>query len=101
MENSQIERQLEELFEFEQHLHLLLENEQYEELQQQQAIFAATIKTLLDSNSAETLNAVVSKLKQLETNIATLKNRSENSFKQLKEKSLLQKRNKNRVNAYK
>lgn len=101
MQESNIESQLIKLFKFEKQLHLLLENEQYEQFQQQQDLFSEQISTLLDSNSAATLNRVIDKLKQLEANIAILQSKSENCFKQLKEKSLLQRRNKNKISAYK
>lgn len=101
MENRQIVLQLEELFEFEKQLTALLENEQYEQFQQQQAIFSAQIRTVLDSNSPETLASVINELKQLDACLTALQNKSEKCCQQLKQKSLLQKRNKNKLNAYK
>jgi len=101
MENRQIVLQLEELFKSEQQLTALLENEQYEQFQQQQDIFTAQIRKLLDSNSPETLATVINELKQLDTSITVLQNKSEKCCQQLKQKSLLQKRNKNKINAYK
>ncbi len=98
---SKIEQQLDELFKLEQQLTTFLDQQEYDLFQQQQDIFSNQIKTLLDSNSAETLSTVIEQLKTLETNIATLQNKSEQHFKQLKEMSLLQKRNKNKLKAYK
>ncbi|MCW8995966.1 MAG: hypothetical protein OQK77_09150 [Psychromonas sp.] len=101
MEETPIQLQLEQLFKFEQQLHRLLEDEQYEQFQQQQVVFSAQIKTLLDSSPADRLNTAIDELNLLKKNIARLKNRSENAFKQLRQKSLLHRRNKNRINAYK
>lgn len=98
---SDIQHKLTALLKFEQQLHQLLEDEQYEQFQQQQDLFSDQIKVLLDNNSPETLNTVIDQLKELESKIAILQSKSENSFKQLKEQSLLQKRNKNKINAYK
>lgn len=100
MTETKIELQLDELFKFEKQLHILLENEQYEKFQQQQDLFSDQIKALLDNNSAATLNRVVDKLKQLQTNIAILQHKSNASFKELKEQYLLQKRNKSKIKAY-
>ncbi|MCG6202441.1 hypothetical protein [Psychromonas antarctica] len=99
--HTKIEQQLDELFKLEQQLTTFLDEEKYELFQQQQDIFSDKIKTLLDRNSAETLNTVIEQLKILETNIATLQNKSKQYFKQLKEQSLLQKRNKSKIKAYK
>lgn len=101
MKNRQIILQLDELFKLEKQLTALLENEEYEQFQQQQDIFTAQIRDVLDSNSPETLTTVINELKQLDTSITVLQNKSEECCRQLKEKSLLQKRNKNKLNAYK
>lgn len=101
MKNRQIILQLDELFKLEKQLTALLENEQYEQFQQQQDIFTAQIRELLDSNSPETLASVINELKQLDTSISILQNKSELCCQLLKQKSLLQKRNKNKINAYK
>jgi len=101
MENRQITLQLEALIKLEQQLTALLENEQYEQFQQQQDIFTAQIRDVLDSNSPETLATVINELKQLDASITLLQNKSEKYCQQLKQKSLLQKRNKNKLNAYK
>ena len=93
--------QLELLFEFEKKLNLLLDEEQYELFQQQQDLFTDQIKNLLDNNSENSLSAVIKELKLLESKIEALQTRSASYFEQLKEKSLLQKRNKNKIKAYK
>ena len=96
-----IKAQLELLFEFEKKLNLLLDEEQYELFQQQQDLFTDQIKNLLDNNSESDLSAVITELKLLESKIEALQTRSASYFEQLKEKSLLQKRNKNKIKAYK
>ena len=96
-----IDLHLNELFELEQQLCLLLEEQQYEEFQALQDTLSKKIKALLDNNSAETLNNAIDKLKQLEKKLATLKSKAESCFGELKEKSLQQRRNKNRIKAYK
>ena len=96
-----IKAQLELLFEFEKKLNLLLDEEQYELFQQQQDLFTDQIKNLLDNNSESDLSAVITELKLLESKIEALQTRSTSYFEQLKEKSLLQKRNKNKIKAYK
>jgi tetrahydrodipicolinate N-succinyltransferase len=101
MPETVIERQLAELFKLEQQLHVLLEKEQYEQFQQQQAVLSSQIKVLVNTNPTESLNRVLKKLQELEKNIAILQSRADACFEQLKNKSLLQKRNKNRLKAYK
>lgn len=101
MINIQIELQLKQLFQLEQQLQRLLEEEQYEEFQQQQVVFSVQVKALLDNHSAESLNDAIDQLKTLKERINTLQNESAKHFKQLKEKSLQQQRNKSKINAYK
>lgn len=96
-----IKAQLELLFESEKKLNLLLDNEEYESFQQQQDLFSAQIRATLDNHSQESLSSVIEELKLLESKVGVLQNRSATHFEQLKEKSLLQKRNKNKINAYK
>ena len=95
-----IQAQLEQLFEFIKHLNTLLDNEEYEQFQEQQNALTEKIKALLDNNSEAGLTTVVSQLKQLESNIDQLQERSAVYFQQLKEKSLLQRRNKSKIKAY-
>ncbi|WP_415227113.1 hypothetical protein [Psychromonas sp.] len=101
MKETTIELQLDELLKLEQQLTTFLDEEEYDLFQQQQTVFSDQIKNLLTNNSPETLSTVIEQLKTLETNIATLQNKSAQHFKQLKEKSLLQKRNKSKIKAYK
>ncbi|WP_019613203.1 hypothetical protein [Psychromonas ossibalaenae] len=96
-----VELQLDALFDFEQQLQALLDGEQYELFQQQQDLFSDQIKALLDTNSSEDLAVVVEQLKILEAKIAALQIKSDTCYQQLKEKSLLQKRNKSKIKAYK
>jgi len=96
-----IQAQLEKLFEFEKQLHILLDNEEYQQFQEQQDLFTAQLKFLLDNNSEDVLVTVITQLKQLENVIEQLKSRADIYFEQLKEKSLLQRRNKSKIKAYK
>lgn len=96
-----IELQLDALFAFELQLQVLLDEEKYELFQQQQDIFSAQISSLLSNNSSEELSTVVEKLKVLETKISALQLKASRCYQQLKEKSLLQKRNKDKIKAYK
>ncbi|WP_022942378.1 hypothetical protein [Psychromonas hadalis] len=96
-----INAQLERLFEFEKQLNQLLKDEEYEQFQQQQDLFTDQVKYLLDTNSEEMLATVITQLKQLEDAIKQLQSRSGIYFQELKEKSLLQRRNKKKIKAYK
>lgn len=96
-----INAQLERLFEFEKQLNQLLDEEQYEQFQQQQDLFTDQVKYLLDNSSEEILATVITQLKQLEYAIKQLQSRSSVYFQELKEKSLLQRRNKSKIKAYK
>lgn len=96
-----ITEQLKRLFTLEKELSSLLDNEEYELFQQQQDNFSDQIKALLDNNEAEVLSTVIEQLKQLENAVGQLQARSEVYFKQLKEKSLAQQRNKSKIKAYK
>lgn len=101
MNETTIESQINELLMLEKELKMLLEEEQYEEFQQLEKKFSVQVKALIKNNSPESLCHVLTKLNQLENNIAELKERSEDCFEQLKGKFLLQKRNKNKIKAYK
>ena len=99
--HTKIDLQLDALQEQQVKLSTLLDDAQYEEFQLQQTIFSDQIKDLLTSNSAETLSTVIDQLKMVEEQVKILQKKSEQHFKQLKEQSLLQKRNKNKIKAYK
>ncbi|PKF62892.1 hypothetical protein CW745_05580 [Psychromonas sp. psych-6C06] len=96
-----ISTQLANLFALEEKLSDLLDNEQYEAFQQHQDLFSDQIKALLDNNSEQVLATKVEQLKKLENAVAELQNRSEHYYQALKEKSLQQQRNKNKIKAYK
>ncbi len=96
-----ITEQLNNLFKLEKELSTLLDNEEYETFQLQQDNFSDLIKALLDNNKPEVLSTVIEQLKQLENAVGQLQERSEVYFQQLKEKSLLQQRNKSKMKAYK
>jgi hypothetical protein len=96
-----IQAQLELLFEFEKQLNLLLDNEEYGQFQQQQELFSDKIKYLLDSQSEQTLNEHIQQLVNLESAVQRLQHRADMGYKKLKEKSLLLQRNKSKIKAYK
>ena len=96
-----IQAQLEQLFELEKKLNGLLDEEEYGQFQQQQELFGDKIKYLLDKNSEEQLSIVVEQLKHLERSVLLLQQRADVNFNQLKEKSLLLQRNKRNIKAYK
>lgn len=96
-----IQAQLERLFELEKQLNVLLDEEQYEVFLQQQDIFSDQIKYFLDNNSEDDMGNVIKQLKHLEGAVELLQTRSDSYYQQLKEKSLLMKRNKKKINAYK
>jgi len=96
-----IQAKLERLFEFEKKLNQLLDDEQYELFQQQQALFGDLIKDFLNKHSEDELTSVMEQLKKLQHSVKLLQERTDTSFKQLKEKSLLLQRNKKNIKAYK
>ena len=99
-ENS-IELQLDALLTQQQQLEILLKQEQYEVFQQQEITLSLQIKTFMNSYSPNSLTKVLAKLQALEKKTIQLKTLADIHYKQLKDKSLLQQRNKNRLKAYK
>ncbi len=93
--------QLEQLFELEKQLNILLDEEQYETFLQKQDTFSDKIKYLLDSSSEEEMGKVIEQLKHLENAVQQIQERSNVYYQQLKEKSLLMNCNKKKINAYK
>lgn len=96
-----IQAQLEQLFELEKQLHTLLDDELYSQFQQQQVLFSDKINHLLDSHSEQQLVHDIERLKKLDNAVQSLQIRADDCFKSLKEKSLLMQRNKNKIKAYK
>ena len=99
--NNHIEQQLDALLTLQKQLNILLKEEQYEDFLQQQIILSQQIKEFMDSHSPDSLTQVLNKLRRLEEKTTALTIQAESHFKQLKDKSLLQQRNKNRLKAYK
>ena len=99
--NSHIEQQLDALLTLQKKLSILLKEEQYEDFQRQQIKLSQQIKAFMDSHSQDSLTQVLNKLQRLEEKTITLTIQAKSHFKQLKDKSLLQQRNKNRLKAYK
>jgi len=98
---TRIHAKLEQLFEFDKKLNQLLDEEQYELFQQQQDLFSDLLKDFLNRHSEDELNSVLAQLKSLRSSVKLLQERTIVSSKQLKEKSLLLQRNKNKIKAYK
>jgi len=96
-----IQAKLERIFEFEKKLNALLDEEEYEQFLQQQELLGDLIKDFLKKHSETELNEVIDQLKRLQQIIHSLQERSSSCSQQLKEKSLLLQRNKNKINAYK
>ena len=96
-----IDSQLRQLFTAERELNKLLENEEFEHFQQRQITFSDQVNTLINTNSQDVLGAVIEDLKRLEKAVIKLQSHSDDCYQQLKEKSLLQHRNKSKLKAYK
>lgn len=96
-----IRTELQQLFALEKELFLLLEKQQYESFQQRQNDFSEQIKQLLENHPEEILSAAIEELKALESAVENLHSHSEKHFLKLKQQSLLNKRNKKKINAYK
>ncbi|WP_094752390.1 hypothetical protein [Psychromonas sp. CD1] len=96
-----IQTQLNALFKLEKKLNQLLDDEEYELFQQQQIFLSDQMNALLYNNPEPILVGVIDDLKCLESTIALLQSKAKIIHQQLKEKSLSQKRNKNKIQAYK
>ena len=96
-----IKAKLEQIFEFEKDLNVLLDEEKYELFQQQQDIFSKQLKDFLKKHSQYELNEEIQQLKRLEGLVQKLQERANIDAKKLKEQSLKMQRNKSKINAYK
>ena len=96
-----IQAQLEQLFEFEKELNNLLDDEEYKQFQQQQELFSDKIKHVLNSQPQQILSDNIAHLKKLKNSVELLQQRADTEFNQLKDKSLSLQRNKNKIKAYK
>jgi len=96
-----IKAKLEQIFEFEKELNILLDEEDYESFKQQQDLFADQLKDFLKKYSQAELNEEITQLKRLEDLVHKLQNRADIDAKKLKQQSLQLQRNKKKVNAYK
>jgi len=92
---------LEQIFEFEKKLNVLLDEEEYELFQQQQELFSEQLKKFLKEYTQDELNEEILQLKRLEELVQKLHERADNDTKKLKAQSLTMQRNKNKINAYK
>ena len=97
----EIEFQINNLLELKNELGELLEEKSYEEFKQKQNELAKSIHHFFEKNTKESINLVIPKLKKLEEDIDKLQSTATKELQDLKRKSLLQKRNKNKLNAYK
>ena len=82
-------------------IHLLLENEEYEEFQKQQELFGDLVKDFLNKHDEKELVSVIKPLKRLKNMVKLLQEQSEECAQELKQQSLSLKRNKNKIQAYK
>lgn len=96
-----IQTQLEKLLEHELQLNIILDNQDYKSYQEQESLFSEQVKLFIINNSTESLNNITEQIKDFELKIKALQKKSEAHLNQLKEKSLLQRRNKNKLKAYK
>ena len=95
-----IQMRLHKLFEFEKKLHLLLDEQQYGLFNQHQALFGDLLRDFLKKHATSELNSVVEELTMLKSRMAAIQARAVTETQQLKEKTLLLQRNKNKIKAY-
>lgn len=98
---SNTQAKLEQLFEFTQELRRLLESEEYELFNQQQALFGDLLKDFLTKSPESELVKVIEQLKNLQNVVKSLQQQADIATSQLKEQSLSLQRNKNKIKAYK
>ena len=96
-----IKAKLEQIFEFEKELNILLDEEDYESFKQQQDLFADQLKDFLKKYSQAELNEEITQLKRLDDLVQKLRERADIDAKKLKAQSLKMQRNKSKINAYK
>ena len=96
-----IKAKLEQIFEFEKELNILLDEEDYESFKQQQDLFADQLKDFLKKYSQTELNEEITQLKRLDDLVQKLRERADIDAKKLKAQSLKMQRNKSKINAYK
>lgn len=95
-----IRAKLEQIFEFERELNILLDEENYDLFRQQQDLFGDQLKDFLSKYSQDELNEEIKQLKRLENLVQKLQERADIDTKKLKELSLKMQRNKKKINAY-
>jgi len=96
-----IKAKLEQIFEFEKELNILLDEEDYESFKQQQDLFGDQLKDFLKKYSQAELNEEITQLKRLDDLVQKLRERADIDAKKLKAQSLKMQRNKSKINAYK
>jgi len=96
-----IKAKLEQIFEFEKELNILLDEEDYESFKQQQDLFGDQLKDFLKKYSQAELNEEITELKRLDDLVQKLRERADIDAKKLKAQSLKMQRNKSKINAYK
>ena len=96
-----IKAKLEQIFEFEKELNILLDKEDYESFKQQQDLFGDQLKDFLKKYSQAELNEEITQLKRLDDLVQKLRERADIDAKKLKAQSLKMQRNKSKINAYK
>ena len=98
---TEIEFQINDLLELQNELRKLLKDKSYEEFEQKQNELAKSIRNFFEKNTKESMAKFIPKLKEIEGDINHLQDMATKELQDLKHKSLMQKRNKNKLNAYK
>ncbi|MCK5819511.1 MAG: hypothetical protein KAH18_09740 [Psychromonas sp.] len=96
-----INTELRQLFTMESELKRLLKNKEVEKFHQRQQFFTDQVSIFLKQNSPDVLTPVMKDLKLLEKRVGHLCSEADIYMQELKAMSLLQQRNKNKLNAYK
>ncbi len=96
-----IQQQIEHLFQLAQALDHSLSAQDFDQFKTLEMKYSQQLKKLLDKQNKSALLAVIEDLKKLEQVTGIVQGRAKQSFLQLKEQSLLQKRNKSKIKAYK
>ena len=101
MQEKRIDVQIDNLFRLEKVLTKLLEEKKYEDFNQKQRSLLKELKSFFENNPVDSIAVYSLQLKTLESNINKLEKTAKEKLQLLRNQSLLQKRNKNKLNAYK
>jgi len=93
--------QINDLLKLKHELKELLEDKSYEAFEQKEKELAKSIRYFFEENTKESMTEFIPELKELEESINHLQDMASRARQDLKNKSLIQKRNKSKLNAYK